>query len=282
MNLSPYFQKNFQPFLPIVLLAGCGNYPRLVWQKMSVLCPNARIFSFEPENSDWLNTLPTDRWSSFEIGQVGTWLKALRQCGSKYVLLAGQIRPKKLFHGLKPDLKALLLLSRLKEKNATTIFGSLLAEIENLGIEVLDARCFMEEHVTTAGLLTKKDYFSINPETLQHGIKVCRGIAALDIGQSVVVCNGTTLLVEGFDGTDALIEKVASICKDGMGLVKVAKENQDFRYDVPIFGLRTLQKMHAFGIRWAALESGRTMILDKKAVLAEADRLKITLLGFEQ
>jgi DUF1009 family protein len=67
-----------------------------------------------------------------------------------------------------------------------------------------------------------------------------------------------------------------------MGLVKVAKENQDFRYDVPIFGLRTLQKMHAFGIRWAALESGRTMILDKKAVLAEADRLKITLLGFEQ
>jgi len=117
-----YFPKNFQSSLPIVLLAGRGNYPRLVWEKMSVLCPNARIFLFEPENSDWLNTLPTERWSSFEICQVGTWLKALRQCGAKYVLLAGQIRPKKLFHGLKPDLKALLLLSRLKEKNATTIF----------------------------------------------------------------------------------------------------------------------------------------------------------------
>lgn len=281
MSFPSYFPKNFQPSLPIVLLAGRGDYPRLVWGKMSVVCPNARIFSFETENSDWLQNIPTERWSTFEIGQVGTWLKALRQCGAKYVLLAGQIRPKKLFHGLKPDLKALLLLSRLKEKNATTIFGSLLTEIENLGIEVLDARCFMEEHITTAELLTQKDYFSVASETLQHGIKVCRGIAALDIGQSVVVCNGTTLLVEGFDGTDALIEKVASICKDGMGLVKAAKENQDFRFDVPIFGLRTLKKMYASNIRWAALESGRTIILDKKAVLAEADRLKITLLGFE-
>ncbi|MBR1843495.1 MAG: UDP-2,3-diacylglucosamine diphosphatase LpxI [Opitutales bacterium] len=281
MNLSLYSPKNFQPSLPIVLLAGRGNYPRLVWEGMSILCPNARIFSFEPENSEWLNTIPTERWSSFEIGQVGTWLKALRQCGARYALLAGQIRPKKLFHGLKPDLKALLLLSRLKEKNATTIFGALLAEIERLGIEVLDARCFMKEHVTTTGLLTKKEYFNIASETLQHGIKVCRGIAELDIGQSVIVRNGTTLLVEGFDGTDALIERVASICKDGMGLVKAAKENQDFRFDVPIFGLRTLQKMHASNIRWAALESGRTLILDKKAVLAEADRLKITLLGFE-
>ena len=276
-----YFPKNFQTSLPIVLLAGRGNYLRLVWEKMSVICSNARIFSFEPENSEWLNTVPTDRWSSFEIGQVGTWLKALRQCGAHYVLLAGQIRPKKLFHGLKPDLKALLLLSRLKEKNATTVYGALLAEIENLGIEVLDARCFMEEHITTAGLLTKKDYFSVAPETLRHGIRICRGIAALDIGQSVVVRNGTTLLVEGFDGTDALIERVASVCKDDIGLVKAAKENQDFRFDVPIFGLRTLQKMHTFNIRWAALESGRTIILDKTAVLAEADRLKITLLGFE-
>lgn len=281
MSFPSYFPKNFQPSLPIVLLAGRGDYPRLVWGKMSVVCPNARIFSFEPENSEWLQTIPTERWSTFEIGQVGTWLKALRQCGAKYVLLAGQIRPKKLFHGLKPDLKALLLLSCLKEKNATTIFGALLAEIENLGIEILDARCFVEEHVTTAGLLTKKDYFSVASETLRHGIRICRGIAALDIGQSVVVRNGTTLLVEGFDGTDALIERATLICQDGMGLVKAAKENQDFRFDVPIFGLRTLQKMHASNIRWAALESGRTLILDKKAVLVEADRLKITLLGFE-
>lgn len=281
MSFSSYFPENFQSSLPIILLAGRGDYPRLVWERMEKLCPNARIFSFEPEQSEWLQNIPKERWSTFEIGQVGTWLKALRQCEAKYVLLAGQIRPKKLFHGLNPDLKALFLLSRLKEKNATTIYGALLAEIENLGIEILDARCFMEEHLATAGLLTKKAYDSVAPETLQHGIRICRGIAALDIGQSVVVRNGITLLAEGFDGTDAMIERVASICKDGMGLVKAAKITQDFRYDVPIFGLRTLQKMHASNIRWAALESGRTIILDKKSVLAEADRLKITVFGFE-
>ena len=209
VSFSPYFPKNFQTSVPIVLLAGRGDYPRLVWERMEKLCPNARIFSFEPEQSEWLQTVPAEKREIFEIGQIGTWLKALRQCGAKYVLLAGQIRPKKLFHGLKPDLKALLLLSRLKEKNATTVFGTLLAEIENLGIEILDARCFMEEHITTAGLLTQKDYFSVASETLQHGIRICRGIAALDIGQSVVVRNGTTLLVEGFGGTDALIDRAA-------------------------------------------------------------------------
>ena len=281
MMLSPYFPKNFQPKSTIVLLAGRGDYPRLVWEKMHIFCPRAYIFLFEPETVEWLRSVSTNRQCTFEIGQVGTWLRALRQREARYVLLAGQIQPKKLFHGLNPDLKALWLLSRLKEKNATTIFGTLLTEIERLGIEILDARCFMEEHVTPSGLLTQKVYYTVEPATLQHGIRVCRGIAALDVGQSVSVRNGTTISVEGFDGTDAMIERAASVCKDGVGLVKVAKATQDFRFDVPIFGLQTLRKMYASGFRWAALESGRTLVLDKKAVLAEADRLKITLLGFE-
>ena len=280
MIASPYFPNSFDPQATCILLAGCGDYPQWVWKGMQKMGVSARVFSFTSEYPPWLSSLPETQRFFFEIGQVGTWLKALQQQQAQYVLLAGQIQPKKLFHGLHPDVKALWLLSRLKEKNATTIFGALLAEIEKLGIEILDARCFMEDHLVHKGILTRKSYQHIDPQQLQRSIEVCRGIAALDVGQSIVVRNGTTLLAEGFDGTDAMIQHAGTICSQEMGLIKLAKPTQDFRFDVPIFGLKTLQNMHTAGIQWAALESNRTLILDPKTVLAEADRQKITLLGF--
>ena len=114
---------------------------------------------------------------------------------------------------------------------------------------------------------------------MRRAIKTCRGIADLDIGQAIVVSHGTVIIAEAFDGTDAMIERAKTICNRPMGLVKLAKNSQDFRYDVPTFGMRTLQGMYDAGITWAALESDRTIILDKPEVLAEANRLKIRILG---
>ena len=278
--MESFLPKDFDYSAPCVLLAGRGDYPRLLWSALKGLCPRAVVFGFEAEAVPWMQAIPDNQRFTFEVGQVGHWLQALKKVGACYVLLAGQIQPKKLFHGLKPDLKAIWLLSKLKEKNATTIFGTLIDEMEALGITVLDARCFMETQLTSKGLLTRKAYTEIDDATLQHGIRVCRGIAELDIGQSVVVHKGTTVLVEGFDGTDALIERAGAICNHDMGLVKLAKPTQDFRYDVPIFGLHTLQTMQTAGIQWAALEAERTLILDKPAVLEAADRHRITLIGF--
>ena len=115
---------------------------------------------------------------------------------------------------------------------------------------------------------------------MDKGIHICRTIAGLDIGQSIVVCNGTVIIVEGFDGTDAMIERAGEICNKPMGLIKLAKASQDFRFDVPVFGLRTLEKMHMAGIQWAALESQRTFMLNKSNVIQSAERFGIHLLGF--
>lgn len=278
--MESFLPKDFDYLAPCALLAGRGNYPRLLWSSLKELCPRSVVFGFEAEAATWMQAIPDNQRFAFEVGQVGHWLQALKKVGARYVWLAGQIQPKKLFHGLKPDLKAIWLLSKLKEKNATTIFSTLIGEIEALGITVLDARCFMESQLTSKGLLTRKAYTEIDDATLQHGIRVCRGISELDIGQSVVVRKGTTILVEGFDGTDALIERAGAICNHDTGLVKLAKPTQDFRYDVPIFGLNTLRSMQTAGIQWAALEAERTLILDKPAVLEEADRQHITLIGF--
>ncbi len=277
--INCFLPKNFDPSLPIALLAGKGDYPRFMWEKIKEKCPNCYIVSFEEENKPWLDTIDAKRYFSFSIGQLGAWLKALKQHKIHYVVLAGQITPKRLFHGLKPDLKAIYLLSRLKEKNATTIFSSIIHEIEKLGIEVLDARSFVEELLVDQGALTRNKA-RINREFLQKSIHICRTIAGLDIGQSIVVCNGTVIIVEGFDGTDAMIERAGSICSKPMGLIKLAKASQDFRFDVPVFGPRTLKKMYMAGIQWAALESKKTLMLHKSELLKEAERLNIHILGF--
>ncbi len=274
-----FFPKDFDTQQPIVLLAGKGMYPQLVWERLFKTCPNASLFCFEEEVKYWAEQAAQGRYSFFSIGQVGTWLKALKKCSTRYVLLAGQITPKKLFHGLNPDLKAILLLASLKEKNASTIFGALIKEIEKLAITVLDARCFLEDQLASPGNLTKTSV-KIDPEQLQKSIDICKKIAALDIGQGIVVSNGTIIAVEAFEGTDAMIERSGTLCKRPMGLIKLAKQTQDFRFDVPVFGPRTLKKMIESGLTWAALESYHTLILEKERVLEEANQQNIAIFGF--
>ena len=274
-----YFPLDFDKTQPIALLAGTGRYPYLIWQEMQKRCPNAFVISFEPNELLSLST-SSEQFYLKSIGQIGGWLKILKKKQTRYVILAGQIPPKRLFHGLKPDLKAIWLLAKLKERNATTIFGTLINEIENLGITVLDARCFMESHIVSKGDMTHVNGRNVRSEELHWAVKTCRGIADLDIGQSIVVNHGTVIIAEGFDGTNAMIERAKNICNHPMGLVKLAKNSQDFRYDIPCFGMQTLQEMHNSGIVWAALESDRTIILDKPEVIAEANRLKIRIFGF--
>lgn len=279
MHYDRFLPQNFDYNLPIALLAGKGDYPFFMWQKIQTLCPQSYIFSFEEENNVWLKDVDPNRCFSFSIGQVGNWLKALKKHQIRYAILAGQITPKRLFHGLKPDLKAIYLLSQLKEKNATTIFSSLIHEIEKLDIEVLDARSFVEELLVETGPLTHNKA-KIDKEYLEKGIHICQTIAGMDIGQSIVVCNGTVIIVEAFDGTDAMIQRAGEICNKPMGLIKLAKASQDFRFDVPVFGLRTLEKMHMAGIQWAALESQKTLLLNKSELIKKAEYLNIHLLGF--
>lgn len=274
-----YFPADFDASQPIALLAGKGRYPYLMWQEIRKRCPNAFVFSFEP-NEALAEISQPEQIFSVSVGQVGTWLKILKQKNIRYVILAGQITPKKLFHGLNPDLKAVWLLAKLKERNATTIFGTLINEIEKLNITVLDARCFMESYVVSQGDMTPTYGQKVDEAELLWAIDTCRGVADLNIGQSLVVNQGTVIITEAFDGTDAMIERAGSICNRPMGLVKLAKKSQDFRYDVPTFGMHTLLEMHKSGIVWVALESGRTIILDKQDVIAEAQRLKIRILGF--
>jgi DUF1009 family protein len=194
--------------------------------------------------------------------------------------MAGQITPRRLFKGLHPDLKATQILLSLKRRNAETIFGAIAAEIEQLGIQMLDARSFIDDHLATSGPMTG-GRFPIDREYLDHGIHIARESARLDIGQGCVVRKGTVLAVEAFEGTDAMLRRAGEFKTDEALFVKTVKANQDYRFDVPVFGQRTLETMREAHIRAAALEAGRVIMIDKPAVLAQAKAWGISLLGFE-
>lgn len=277
---SRYLPPDFNASRPIALIAGRGHYPERTAQKMREAGALVRLIHFEGETRDALvETFVPEERASIKVGQVGKLLKALKRLDAGYALMAGQIRPKRLFNGLHPDLKAIRILASLKVKNAETIFGALTHEIESTGVTMLDARAFLDEDLATQGIMVRGKE-TVDPDTLEHGIKVVQSIAALDVGQGLVARKGTILAVEAFEGTDPMLRRAGTFKTDKMVFIKTAKPTQNFCFDVPVFGLRTLETLCEAGIRTAALEAETTIILEKAAVLEEAKRLGITLLGY--
>jgi len=278
--LSAYLPPTFDPRRPVALIAGRGQYPSITASAIRRAGVPVRLIAMDDETSpELLASFPPAERISLNVGQIGKMLSALKDFGVGYALMAGQVKPKKLFHGLTPDLKAASILFSLKRRNAETIFGAIAAEIEKLGVTLLDARAFIDKEMADSGTMTGKK-FPIEQEYLDHGIHIAREIARLDIGQGCVVRKGTVLAVEAFEGTDAMLLRAGTFKTDETLFVKTVKSAQDFRFDVPVFGLRTLETMCTAGITAAALEAGKVIMLEKPAVLAEAKAQGISLFGF--
>jgi len=278
---SAFLPQNYDSHRPVALIAGQGLYPTLVAQAIRAAGVPLKLVAFDEETPpDLIASFAESDRRTLLVGQLGKALKTLEQFKAGYAIMAGQITPRRLFKGLHPDLKAARILFSLKRRNAETIFGALVAEIEKLGIHMLDARSFIDDHLATVGTMTGGK-FPIEHDYLEHGIHIARESARLDIGQGCVVRKGTVLAVEAFEGTDAMLRRAGEFKTDNTLFVKTVKTRQDFRFDVPCFGLRTLETMREACLHAAALEAGKVIIIDKPAVLAQARTWGIALHGFE-
>lgn len=279
--LSSFLPANFDPSRPLGLIAGQGIYPLLVARAAKAAGVPVRLIAFEEETSpELVDFIPEGDRATLLVGQLGKMLKALSRFECGYALMAGQITPKRLFKGLHPDLKAAQILMSLKRRNAETIFGAIANEIEKIGVTLLDARSFLDDQLASNGCMTG-NRFPIDAEYVEHGVQIARECARLDIGQGCVVRKGTVLAVEAFEGTDAMLRRAGAFKTDGSLFVKTVKGTQDYRFDVPCFGLRTLETMREAGLQAAALENRRVLMLDKTAVLTQARNWGISLLGFD-
>ncbi|MFQ3224659.1 MAG: DUF1009 family protein [Lentimonas sp.] len=278
--LSKFLPDTFDQ-RPIGLIAGKGRYPILTAERIRAAGLPLRIVSFAGETEQSLiDSIPASEHIQIKVGQLGKLLKSLQKLDCGYALMAGQITPRRLFHGLHPDLKALKILNSLRVKNAETIFGAISSEIEAVGISMLDARTLLDDQLATTGLMTAGK-LKADCADIEHGIRIAKGMADLDVGQGVVVRRGTVLAVEAYEGTDPMLRRAGTFKTDDLIFVKSVKCAQDYRFDVPVFGQRTLDVMYESGIRTAALESGSVLILDKADILKKARALKIELYGYD-
>ena len=277
--MSRFLPDDFDPSRPLALIAGQGIYPQLLAERARKAGIPIRLIELGGETStELINSFPENQRSAVKVGQVGKLLKELNKLDAKYAVMAGQVTPGKLFKGLHPDLKAIRMLAGLDRKNAETIFGAIGEEIEKAGVHLLDARIFMDEDLAEEGVLVQGKE-KIEAEHLMHGIEIARENARLDVGQGVVVSRGTVLAVEAFEGTNAMLERAGKFGAKNCLFVKLAKPKQDTRFDVPVFGLQTLQAMKEASICNVALESGSVLLLEKDELVKESQNSKIGILG---
>jgi DUF1009 family protein len=192
--------------------------------------------------------------------------------------MAGQIAPKNLFD-LRPDWKALLLLGKLKERNAESIFAAIADELAKIDVELLPATTFLEDCLALAGLIAGSKLSRREEEDVDLGWRIAKEIARLDIGQTVIVKNGTVVAVEALEGTNEAIRRGGALAHDGAAMVKVAKPDQDMRFDMPVIGVETVRIAAEARLRVIAVEAGKTLLLERDAVVNLADRSKISIVA---
>jgi hypothetical protein len=258
----------------LFLIAGAGRYPALVIEEARRAgVGHISMAAFEGETARE-TAAAADAVTWLRVGQLGRLLDAARSGGCRHAIMAGQLAPKNLFD-LRPDLKALVLLAKLRQRNAETLFGAVADQLGQIGVELLPATSFLESHLATEGRICGATPKPRLIEDMQFGFRIAREMSRLDVGQSVVVRAGTVLAVEAFEGTDACMARGGALGRGKAVLVKVSKPGQDMRFDVPVIGEQTIVHARAAGIAGIALEAGRTLLLDRAAVTAAAGILPI-------
>lgn len=234
--------------------------------------------AFEGETDPGLAPL-VDEIVWIKVGQLTRMIAAFTRRGVRQCVMLGQVAPRNLFD-LRPDLRAMALLLRLKEKNAHTLFGAIADELHKDGVELIEATPWLQPLMPAGGFHLGPKLSPAQHADVAFGLRIAREVSRLDIGQTVVVKDGAVLAVEGMEGTDACLARGGALAgkKGGAVAVKVPKARHDMRFDIPCVGPNTLETCAAASIAVLALEPGRTLVLEEDRVrtLAEQHRIAVT------
>lgn len=224
------------------------------------------------------------RFEQFKLGQISKPIDVLKSEGVTQAVMAGKVQHASVFGGVLPDLKAMKILARLKDKRTDTILAAVAEEFGREGIELLPSHVYLADLLATPGPMTRRKPGPTELADIDLGWRAAKALAGFDIGQSVVVGQGAVVAVEAMEGTDACVLRAGELSKSkgGLVVVKVAKPKQDFRYDIPVIGLGTLEVLAKAGATALAIEAGKTLIFDKEEFLKRADAQKIAVVGLEE
>jgi len=265
------------------LIAGNGRFPFLVLDaaraqghEVTVVAVKEEAF---PELADAAAREPKAALHWVSLGQLGTCIRVLKDAGATRAVMAGQVKHVKIFSGIVPDLTLLSVLTKLRARNTDALISAVAEVLRDHGIELIDSTSLLAPLMAREGTLTRRAPSPEEHADLAFGYRMADAIAGLDIGQSIAVRDKAVVAVEAMEGTDQMIRRAGELAGGGVRIVKVAKPNQDMRFDVPVVGAATIVAMTAAGATTLSVDAGRTLFVDGQAVIDAADAAGIAIVG---
>ncbi len=262
----------------IGIIAGSGQFPLLFIQAAQKAGRKTVLIAHQNETSEEV-AAAADEVCWVKLGQLGKLLKYFHKQGVGETVFVGAITKTQIFKDILPDFKGLTLWNKIDSKQDDAILRAVAGLIEKEGIKVLESTCYLQHLFFPKGILTKKKPNKDQRKDIAFGWKNARGIGSMDIGQCVVVRNCSVVAVEAIEGTDACIKRGGQLVKEKAVVVKVRKPGQDFRFDLPATGIKTIETLESVNGAVLAVEAGQSLLFDPEAMIRAADDAGIVVVG---
>lgn len=260
------------------LIAGNGNFPFLVVEGAHKQGASLSVVAIKEETDRRIEEV-AEKVVWVGIGQLGKMISFFKKEGVEKAIMAGQVKHVQIFSGALPDVRMLKMLWNLPRRNTDALIGGIAAELAKENIELIDSTYFTKDALAQTGVLTKRKPNEIERGNIEYGLHVANEIARLDLGQTVVVRANACVAVEAMEGTDATIKRAGELAKGKLTVVKVAKPNQDMRFDVPVVGVPTVETMIQAGATCLCLTAGKLLIFEREKMIKLADDHKIAIVA---
>jgi UDP-2,3-diacylglucosamine hydrolase len=262
------------------LIAGNGDFPFLVLEGARSRGIEMAVIAIREEASPALEQ-SAKRLHWVSLGELSRTIELLHEEGVNHAVMAGQVKHNKIFSSIRPDWRLAKLLFSLQVKNTDSLIGAIARVLEDEGIELVDSTKFLGPLLPEAGILTRRSPDVSEAADISYGREVAQRIAALDLGQTVVVRDRACIAVEAMEGTDETIERAARIAGgQRLVVVKVSKPSQDMRFDVPVVGPKTIEVMSRSNATALAIDAGKTLLFDRDQLIRAADDFSIAIHAF--
>jgi DUF1009 family protein len=271
------------------IIAGNGRFPFLVLEAARAQGFDVVVAAIQEETFPEIESCGVTAIHWMSLGELSRLIETFKREGVRRAVMAGQVRHKQIFSSIRPDWRLAKLLLSLRSRNTDALLGAVAKVLADEGIVLENSTTLLEPLLAKPGVLTKRAPSDEESKDIEYGRAVARHIALYDIGQTVVVAESACVALEAMEGTDATIERAgrimnslagdASTLSRALTVVKIAKPNQDMRFDVPVIGIKTIEMMRSAGATCLAIDAGKCLLLDGDAVIIRADDAKISIIS---
>ncbi len=272
------------------LIAGNGKFPFMVVEGARRAGVSLSVAAIREETDPRIEK-EVDRLTWVSIGQLGKLIRFFKGEGVEKAIMAGQVKHVQIFSRAIPDARMLKMLLKLKRRNTDSLIGAIASELASEGIDLIDSTFFLQDYLPQAGTLTRRKPTAAERADIDYGLEVAREITRLDLGQTIVVRGKACVAIEAMEGTDSTIRRAGALMRgegaehgvklgDGpLTVLKLAKPNQDMRFDVPVIGLPTIEAMFEAGAACLCISAGKTLMFDREELVARADKFDMAIVA---